>query len=189
MVDLKEKLLSLEEVQKLKEITSLPSKWCIYKTVYDHSLMVMSKAMMIYPFSKVFLVCAALHDVGKAITRRMDEGWVTFPGHADISKELSAPIIRELFEDNYINGQEAMDCSFIIEHHMRPMTGQVWSKKATEKFLEKFGEKTDMLMRFADLDIRGNSPMRNTSDPWTREIKLLVDAIENLNRSEQYACD
>lgn len=189
MTALIERLLEFDEIQKLKDVINLPSKWQSYFTVYDHTVSVMEQACKLYPYSRVMLVCAGLHDIGKALTRKEKNGFIIFPSHADISNILVKEhnLLRILFDEKFISGPEVLECQFIIHNHMRPMGSGVWTKESAKHLLFNLRNKSnnifDHLLEFTDIDIRGSNPIRIPTDSlWTKEIQSLKNAIEELKR-------
>jgi poly(A) polymerase len=188
--ELGDRLVLLPEIQCLKNVESLPSKWHTSPTVYLHTLSVMHYSITLYSdeinqLSKMMLIIAALHDIGKPETKIIKDGFVTFPKHADISKVKAKPIIHQLIFDGIITNKQGEDILLVIENHMRPMgCGLEWTPRATRRFIEKADDILDILLRFTDIDIRGTNPSRvPITGLWTKEIQLLRDAIESLNRS------
>lgn len=188
MLELEKYLLELPMVVKLKSIDNLPSRWQSYSTVYNHILAVIDQIRIMCPHDKVMLICAALHDVGKALTRKMKNGLVIFPGHADISKTLASPVVTEMADNKKISYSQMYETMFIIENHMRPAVGGLWTKSMVQKFLFKFDNQIDnkfnRLLQFSDLNIRGSNPQRIPSGVWVKEIQLLKDAIDKYHRGE-----
>jgi hypothetical protein len=189
MIALIERLLEFDDVQKLKSIVNLPSKWQTYPTVYDHTVAVIEQACKLYPYSKIMLVCAAFHDIGKILTKKEKDGFIIFPGHADISNIMVKEnnLLRILFDDKFISGSEVLECQFIIHHHMRPMGAGLWTKESAKHLIfhlkNKNNDMFDHLIKFTDIDIRGSNPNRIPTDSlWTKEIQSLNNAIEELNR-------
>jgi hypothetical protein len=172
-------LLNLKEVLALKEVRTLPSRFCEFETVYDHTVEVMRYAQEKYPESHEMLIAAAFHDTGKVLTREIGkEGMIIFPKHADFSKTLAAPLLNHMINEKMIDQVAEDNALFLIEHHMRPMgNGEIWTVNAVRNLMDKIGPRLDMLLKFTDIDIRGRS-RHETYDKWTKEIAIFKEGMK-----------
>lgn len=185
-MDLFDILIELPEVQALKEVHQHPSKWHELDLAFDHTAEVMKQARGMYPGSTIYLVSAALHDIGKALTVELKKDHVTFYKHDAHSYAMARPILKSLIKQDLIPTWMEDDILFIIDHHMRPLGNDVeWTLRATRRFRDRMNTRMELLMQFSDLDVRGTRPSKIKDTMWVEEIIQLREALVKLEQFER----
>ena len=100
---------------------------------------------------EVMLLAGLLHDIGKPITKRFDEGsrYATYRNHDNVSAQIT---LRAL---NAIGYPKALQVSELVQLHMRPSWRDTpEAKVANEVFLKLVGQKIyDKLLFFRKADM------------------------------------
>ena len=93
------------------------------ESVLTHTMMVSKLAEIesTKNYSKINLVCALLHDIGKPMSREIiekdDKVKVRFSGHEGISYHLSVEILLKLKNLGVLTKKEVQSCLWIISQH------------------------------------------------------------------------
>jgi poly(A) polymerase len=117
-----------------------------HKDVWEHTLEVVGRA----PRTAPLRWAALLHDVGKAWTRVIREGDVTFYRHEKQGAMLFEGI-RDRFKFDNETGDEV---AFIIEHHGRtPQYDDEWSDAAVRRYVRDMDPYVGSMIDFARVDL------------------------------------
>jgi len=100
--------------------------------IYDHALYTCDAAPAEKPLVRL---AALLHDVGKARTRVVREGRVTFYNHQAVGKRMAAGILERL----RFSKRDRDHVLHLVYHHMFGYTA-AWTDAAVRRFIRKVGE-------------------------------------------------
>ena len=109
---------------------------------------------------KKYKLLAALHDIGKGITRGVDPETekVSFRGHASRGAELAEKILDE-YED--LNESDRITMKKLVKMHMQVLfminkiaAGEKIKPKPLERFATKAGDEMETLLRFTKANLK-----------------------------------
>ncbi len=143
--------------------------------VWTHTLQVTDAAAALREGERgrdlMLMWAALLHDTGKAVTTREEDGHLRSPEHDRESARLAEPFLRGL-----LRSQRVADGALkLIEQHMKPLQFRQnnSSGKAFKRLALKLAPEADLelLARLALADGRGTSPAGGT--PLTRDFEMV----------------
>ncbi len=115
------------------------------KDVYGHTMDVLDK---IEP-NLLLRITALFHDIGKAQTKKDNNGKISFINHESVSSKLTKQILARLkYSTSFIQ-----KVCFLIENHMYPkMYDSNWTDSSVRRFANKLGDDMDniRLLNIAD---------------------------------------
>lgn len=136
--------------------------------VYTHSIIACDEAPAARPLVRL---AALLHDVGKAPTRDVHEGRITFYGH----EQIGARMVIERLSALRFPRKDVREVAHLVAHHMFHYEPE-WTDAAVRRFVARVGlEPLDDLfaLRRADVAAKG------TEDPEPEgldELRARIDA-------------
>lgn len=140
--------------------------------VFDHSLEVLSKTQPVL----VERLMALFHDIGKVLTKTVDEGGeVHFYGHEKVGEDMVKDIMRRLKYPN-----ELIDAvSNGVRHHMNLKHGGNAAKftdKTLRKFRQKVGDNLEAILNVIHADNIAHSEFSSMPD----QISKVRERLSNL---------
>ena len=115
------------------------------KDVYGHTMDVLDK---IEP-NLLLRITALFHDIGKAQTKKDNDGKISFINHESVSSKLTKRILTKLkYSTSFIQ-----KVCFLIENHMYPkMYDSNWTDSSVRRFVNKLGDNMEdiRLLNIAD---------------------------------------
>ncbi len=139
----------LPELLKLRNLEQ-PPRWHREGDVFTHSLG--SLASLPKSASAALAFATLLHDVGKAETSRLENGEITYPGHAEKSALIAEKILRRLKFD----GATRAKIVWLVAHHMNFFDiPKMRLARRHEFFVHPWFAD---LVKLTAADIRGTSP-------------------------------
>ncbi|HLO99014.1 MAG TPA: HD domain-containing protein, partial [Fimbriimonas sp.] len=125
--------------------------------VWEHTLKVVANAALLdeslTPEQRVILNLGALfHDIGKPLTRTIDEnGDIRFFTHEHVGEVMTLSILRRWKLPN----DDAERVARLVKNHMRLGSAQRFSSTAARRVIRDLGEDVELLLRLVDADQRG----------------------------------
>jgi len=99
---------------------------------------------------------AIFHDLGKMVTRSVENGNVHFYHHENISALMTYPILQRLG----LPKRWCKDITYLVRNHMRANTYEKdWSDSAVRRFIRDTGEYCDRLLVLSRADITSHNPI------------------------------
>lgn len=148
--------------------------------VWQHTMLVIDEAAKLRGKSKapdVFMLAALLHDIGKPITTRKENGRITSRGHAEAGEQLAMEVLSLLTNDKKILSKTTE----LVKYHMHPL---LLYKKAKNPAIRRLANKCDIheVLLLHEADYKGRS--LDTSD-FNKIKKWYQEKIEKLSLEEK----
>lgn len=119
-------------------------------------------------------LAALLHDIGKPLTKTVEDGIVHFVNHHNLGAEMAESILRRLKFPNSI----IEDVRKLVKYHMVPHTyTEEQRDKSIRKFLLDVGNLIDFIYDLAEADRKGSGV---DSEEANMRLKKFKDRIEKV---------
>ncbi len=118
-----------------------------------------------------------LHDIGKPVCRRVEEGRVRFFGHAEAGARMAAEVCRRL----RLSNRETGITLFLVRNHIRPLHLYLSHKngrlgdRGVHRFFRRCGEWTPLLLRHAAADSAAKRPGSAEGSAFTGFLRTLEE--------------
>ncbi|MEM1418731.1 MAG: HDIG domain-containing metalloprotein [Myxococcota bacterium] len=124
---------------------------------------------------------ALLHDIGKPKTRKIEEGRVTFHGHAELGARMFR---RKTARRLAMEGALKDRVHFLILYHLRPSSyDPSWTDAAVRRFYKQMGEGLRDLLDLGRADITTKRPEKRRRG--VRNISALGKRIRELRSEDE----
>ena len=169
---------SLPEVPKLRGMQNEISPGR-HKDVFDHTLQVLDRT----PPRLALRWAALLHDIAKPITKRVENGKVTFHGH-DLKGERMA---RRILADLHQPGELVDRVGRLVGFHLRANAYQgAWTDSAVRRFVLEVGDDlAEDLLALSRADVTTGRVERRTEI--AQSVAELERRIQELRAQEDIA--
>ncbi|MDR0723967.1 MAG: CCA tRNA nucleotidyltransferase [Endomicrobium sp.] len=155
----------LPEVAVLKNVKQ-PDNYHV-DDVFVHSLKVLDRTKN----DIVIRTSALLHDVGKAVTFKNENGKIFFHGH-DIESATIARIVLKRFKYSKDFIQKVVS---IVTNHMYPkMYSSIWTDSAVRRFVKKCGNELDSIIEISKADFGRHNDIKTIEELLARIESLKV---------------
>lgn len=175
----------LPEILLLKETVDSQHR---HKDVYQHSLKVLEQAIDLeksrgHKPNLVLRLASLLHDIGKPVTRRFEQGAVTFHNHDVVGAKMAKKRLRDLKFDKHTT--EAV--SDLVRLHLRffGYTEAVWTDSAVRRYVRDAGELLEELHILTRADVTTGNPRKAERLEFAYDD--LEERIAELAKTEQLA--
>lgn len=145
----------LPEVQALADM--LPDHGTHHKNAFRHTLRVVDAAAA-GTDDPVLTFAAVLHDIGKPVSRRLENGVYTFHEHEKTGADLAAAVCERL---RFSKAQASRVTALVRLHHRLYHYAPDWTDAAVRRAVHELGERLDDALLLARADL-------TTADPGTR---------------------
>lgn len=133
-------------IQELEAMVGVEQGQYHFLDVWEHTLLVVQNADTDDP---VLALACLLHDVGKPLTRSIDEkGQTRFFTHETVGADMARAILRRLKFQNEI----ADDVALLVRNHMRLGTVEKLSIPAGRRLIRDLGDQLDHLLELVEAD-------------------------------------
>jgi tRNA nucleotidyltransferase/poly(A) polymerase len=120
--------------------------------VWDHTLLALKNAR---PGDLVLSLATLFHDVGKPVTRTVDENeHIRFFGHEGESARITREVLSRL---KFANAEIDAVC-LLVKNHMRLMSASQVSPSAGRRLIRDLGDRLETLLDLAEADISALRP-------------------------------
>lgn len=138
------------ELAQMRGVTQNEYHLC---DVWDHTLVALSHLPQ--DASLVLRLATLLHDVGKPVTRTVDEqGKVHFYGHQNVGAQIAGELLRRL----RYSGEVVERVVKLVRLHMRPGEYDYsWSDSAVRRLVRDAGDLLDELLELVRADISASN--------------------------------
>jgi len=132
----------------------------------------------------VVKMASLLHDVGKPLTRAVDEnGRIRFLGHEDVGSRLAAHMLRDL----RFSGIEVDLAASIVRHHMRPLTlarEEMVTPRAMYRFFRDTGEAGIDVLLHCLADHLATHAFEVEGSGWRQLVDMVTGMVANYWQQE-----
>ncbi|MGQ9486757.1 MAG: CCA tRNA nucleotidyltransferase [Armatimonadota bacterium] len=158
------------ELAQMRGVTQNEYHLC---DVWEHTLVALSHLPQ--DASLVLRLATLLHDVGKPVTRTVDEqGKVHFYGHQNVGAQIAGDLLRRL----RYSGEVVERVVKLVRLHMRPGEYDYsWSDSAVRRLVRDAGDLLDELLALVRADISASNPAfpKADIDALEKRIALLAE--------------
>lgn len=140
--------------------------------VWEHTLLVLRNAG---PGNLELALAALLHDVGKPMTRFIDEsGHTRFFGHEYEGAKIAGTMLRRLKFSN----EQIEEVVLLVKNHMRLGSSPVFTPAAARRLVRDLDDHLEDLFKLVDADVRGLKPGVRTMDlkPFREQVAKVTKA-------------
>ena len=133
----------LPEVDALRQMPATAGR---HKDVYRHTLLVVVRT----PPDPILRLAALLHDIGKPVTKRVENGVVHFPGHAEVGAEMTRRRLRRLGADP----ETTAAVTLLVALHLRANSYEAdWTDAAVRRLDRDAGDQLERLLALSRADV------------------------------------
>jgi poly(A) polymerase len=158
----------LPEIDALR---TMPATGGRHKDVYHHTRRVVAGTEP----DSVLRLAALFHDVGKPPTKRIEDGTVHFPGHAEVGAEMTRRRLRHLDGDPYLVDAVTL----LVALHLRANSYEPdWTDSAVRRLDRDAGDQLDRLLALSRADV--TSARQEAVTRALRRVDALADRIEEV---------
>jgi len=162
----------LPEIDALR---SMPATAGRHKDVYRHTRLVVAGTLP----DPILRLAALFHDVGKPATKRIEEGAVHFPGHAEVGAEMTRRRLLHLGAEPHVVDAVAL----LVALHLRANSYEPdWTDSAVRRLDRDAGEQLDRLLALSRADV--TSARRDAVARALRRVDALADRIEAVRAAD-----
>ncbi|MGD9893880.1 MAG: HD domain-containing protein [Dehalococcoidia bacterium] len=162
----------LPEIESLR---TMPATGGRHKDVYRHTRRVVAGTEP----DPVLRLAALFHDVGKPPTKRIEDGTVHFPGHAEVGADMTR---RRL---HYLDGDEHLvdAVTRLVALHLRANSYEPdWTDSAVRRLDRDAGDQLDRLLALSRADV--TSARQEAVVRALRRVDALADRIEDVRAAD-----
>lgn len=166
----------LPEVAALKE--KMTDHAC--KELFTHTLRVLDN-ISIHTKDIYIKMAALLHDIGKPVTFKAENGKVSFHRHEFIGQKMASQICRRL----HISEEKSKFIGKMIKYHLRPhlLAKENPTDKALRRFIKEIGKDMKPLFLLAKADLTSHNPLRVKIA--LERLGLLEERIKEINKKDK----
>lgn len=162
----------LPEVDALR---TMPATGGRHKDVYRHTRSVVAGTEA----DPVLRLAALFHDVGKPPTKRIEDGVVHFPGHAEVGAEMTRRRLRHLDGDPSV--VEAV--TLLVALHLRANSYEPdWTDSAVRRLDRDAGDQLGRLLALSRADV--TSARQEAVTRALRRVDALAERIESVRAAD-----
>jgi poly(A) polymerase len=162
----------LPEIDALR---TMPSTGGRHKDVYRHTRRVVAGTET----DPVLRLAALFHDVGKPPTKRIEDGAVHFPGHAEVGAEMTRRRLRRLDGDPSLVDAVTL----LVALHLRANSYEPdWTDSAVRRLDRDAGEQLDRLLALSRADV--TSARQEAVTRALRRVDALADRIADVRAAD-----
>jgi poly(A) polymerase len=162
----------LPEVDALR---FMPATGGRHKDVYRHTLLVVERTAP----DSILRLGALFHDIGKPATKRIENGLVHFPGHAEVGAAMTRRRLRRLGADAAL--VEAV--TLLVALHLRANSYEEdWTDSAVRRLDREAGDHLEGLLALSRADV--TSGRREAVERALRRVDALEARIEAVRAAD-----
>jgi poly(A) polymerase len=162
----------LPEIDALR---TMPATGGRHKDVYHHTRRVVAGTEP----DPVLRLAALFHDVGKPPTKRIEDGAVHFPGHAEVGADMTRRRLRHLDGDPPLVDAVVL----IVALHLRANSYEPdWTDSAVRRLDRDAGDQLDRLLALSRADV--TSARQEAVTRALRRVDALADRIVEVRAAD-----
>ena len=146
-----------------------------HKDVYQHTLLVVAQT----PADFISRLAALFHDIAKPATKKIINGQVVFPGHAELGAVMTRRRLRALgFGKDFV---EAV--TLLVALHLRINSYEDdWTDSAARRLAREAGDQFERLLALSRADVTSSRPAQ--VERALRRVDALAARVEELRQEE-----
>lgn len=156
-------------------IRMMPSTGGRHKDVYRHTRLVVAGTEP----DPILRLAALFHDIGKPPTKRVEDGTVHFPGHAEVGAEMTRRRLRRLDADPAVVDAVTL----LVALHLRANSYEPeWTDSAVRRLDRDAGDQLERLLALSRADV--TSTRRDAVTRALQRVDALAARIEQVRSAD-----
>jgi poly(A) polymerase len=167
--------LAARLLPEIDALQTMPSTGGRHKDVYRHTRLVVAGTEP----DPILRLAALFHDVGKPPTKRVEDGAVHFPGHAEVGAEMTRRRLRRLDAEPHVVDAVTL----LVALHLRANSYEPdWTDSAVRRLDRDAGDQLDRLLALSRADV--TSARRDAVTRALRRVDALADRIAEVRAAD-----